>query len=146
MKKYILPIILLILSLLLFYLVNKKVNIKNYNKMENDRDLAYMIKGTQGVLYNALEKESLNWGKGNDDNARLYLKYAKYNIDELAYYVGKRKEDAFSVKASLLINDLYELYELKELIGNDQETFKKQLDKLYKRSIKHEQELEKVIK
>ena len=91
MKKYILPIILLILSLLLFYLVNKKVNIKNYNKMENDRDLVYMIKGTQGVLYNALEKESLNWGKGNDDNARLYLKYAKYNIDELAYYVGKIK-------------------------------------------------------
>ena len=51
--------------------------------MENDRDLVYMIKGTQSVLYNALEKESLNWGKGNDDNARLYLKYAKYNIDEL---------------------------------------------------------------
>lgn len=147
MKKYIIPVILLIASIGAFYYVNTLVNITNYNKLESDRDLIYTIKGTRTILYEALLNEEKNWGKSDGDKkTQIYFKYAKTNIDEIANNLKEREEDVFNLKTSLLVNDLYELYNLKDLVGHDQQTFKNKLENIYERSKKHEEELEKVIK
>lgn len=146
MKHKLLIILLFVFSLGCFIFVNYKIHSLNYNKNVADKDMYILMNGTKEIIYDLLDEEKLVWGKSNDTKKRYdRWKYVEYNLNELGGKLKNREEDLFNLKASLLLNDLNNLYNLKLLVGNDLNEFNSGYENYKKLAEKHSEALFELV-
>ena len=146
MKIKILIILAFILSISLFVFTNYKLNSYVYKKNVQDKDLYYLMDGTKEIIYNLLEEEKQTWGKTSDTKKKYDTwKYVEYNLNELGFKLKEREEDLYNLRASLFLDDLNDLYSLKNLVGKDLNEFNIQIDKYKLDAEKHSEKLKELI-
>ena len=146
MKHKLLIILLFIFSIGSFIFVNYKINSLDYKENVEDKDLYILMNGTKEIIYDLLDEEKLVWGKSNDTKKRYdKWKYIEHNLNEIGGKLKNREEDLLNLKASLFLDDLNNLYNLKLLVGLDLNEFNEGYDKLKKNSDKHSKDLLKLV-
>jgi hypothetical protein len=104
------------------------------------------MNGTKEIIYDLLDEEKLVWGKSNDTKKRYdKWKYIEHNLNEIGGKLKNREEDLLNLKASLFLDDLNNLYNLKLLVGLDLNEFNEGYDKLKKDADKHSKDLLKLV-
>ncbi|MEG0266255.1 MAG: hypothetical protein RR659_01250 [Bacilli bacterium] len=146
MKKLIFPIILFLISSFLLYSVINKVYLIDYNKNEQDKDTYYLLQGTYKILDELYIEEQKLWGKNEDSRAATYTyKYINSNINELSNKLKLRESDLYNLKASLVLTNLSNLYQLKDMVGKDQKSFKIKYDIITKKIKYNLKELKEMV-
>ena len=142
MKYKLLIIILFIFSICSLGYVVYKINSLSYEKNIQDKDLYVLMNGTNEIIYDLLNEEKLVWGKSNDTKKRYdKWRYVEYNLNEIGGKLKNRNEDLLNLKASLLLDDLNNLYNLKLVVGKDLDEFNVRYEKYMKKANKHNSEL-----
>lgn len=146
MKHKLLIILIFISSIVCFGYVNYKINSLKYNENVADKDMYILMNGTKEIIYDLLDEEKLVWGKSNDTKKRYdKWKYVEHNLNEISGKLKNREEDLFNLKASLFLDDLNDLYNLKSLVGFNLEEFNDGYSKFKNNANRHSKELLKLV-